>query len=634
MAIGTSAIIVLLLSSVMIINFQSSKQDMLQNLYEMSINNISSISGKLAQTGGDEASIESTINAEFDNGYYKMIEFKSSDGNFTYKQIDNEDIEGVPSWFIKLSDIKLDTITVDVSSGWSIIGRLSVQGDASNIYKGLYKIFIQLLYLFVVFVSISLISLSILLHFILKPLKKIQKQAKSIAKDKFIIQKNIPKTKELKDVVESMNKMILKIKTMFDKANMELKKQKELEYTDATTKLKNRKYLIDKLPEFLKIDASSEGGINMMIALSGVIQANEKIGHRDVDKLFLELANLFKEQTNSFKNSIVARMNGTEFAIFLPGCSSDKALSIAKKINQDSKMIITNYKLNSEITFISIGLYEYNHKQTIAQLLSLSDNALTKAKFDNSHIHLDKAENAVKIMGKDAWRDIINEALTHNNFSFVSWNVVDAKTKKVVHSVLSIVMKTKDSKSYSYGQFMASAIQVGLSSKIYQNIINILFKNQDLNLKNSIYSLRLSYEYLNTKESYNELVQLCSNYASALNFKLIIEMPDKLVRQNSELVKLYKKLFEKYNIEMGIFEFIGESNDYYYLQDLRPAYIKAEATFFISKSTQSLSALRLITDSVGITLIATSVMDKQTLEKLQKKDIHTIQGRVTELILS
>ena len=144
MAIGTSAIIVLLLSSVMVINFQSSKQDMLQNLYEMSVNNISSLSSKLAETEGDEALIESIINAEFDNGYYKMIEFKLNDGKFTYKQIDNEDIEGVPSWFVKLSDIKLDTITVDVYSGWSIIGRLSVQGDASNIYKVLYKIFIQL----------------------------------------------------------------------------------------------------------------------------------------------------------------------------------------------------------------------------------------------------------------------------------------------------------------------------------------------------------------------------------------------------------------------------------------------------------------------------------------------------------
>jgi len=105
-----------------------------------------------------------------------------------------------------------------------------------------------------------------------------------------------------------------------------------------------------------------------------------------------------------------------------------------------------------------------------------------------------------------------------------------------------------------------------------------------------------------------------------------------MARENSEQVKRYKLLFEKHNIEIGIYEFIGESTDYTYLQDLRPIYIKAEASFLLNQSSQALSALRLITDTVGISLIATSVMDMKTLESLQKKDIYTIQGRATEMI--
>jgi EAL domain-containing protein (putative c-di-GMP-specific phosphodiesterase class I) len=105
-----------------------------------------------------------------------------------------------------------------------------------------------------------------------------------------------------------------------------------------------------------------------------------------------------------------------------------------------------------------------------------------------------------------------------------------------------------------------------------------------------------------------------------------------MVRKDSKYIKLYKELFDQYNINIGIFEFIGESDDYQYLQDLRPVYIKGESTYFLTQSAQSLSALRLITDSIGISLIAVGVMDMDTVEKLAQKHITIIQGRATELL--
>ena len=137
---------------------------------------------------------------------------------------------------------------------------------------------------------------------------------------------------------------------------------------------------------------------------------------------------------------------------------------------------------------------------------------------------------------------------------------------------------------------------------------------------------------LEKQETYNEIRELLRTSASALPFKLIIELPDKMVRKDSKYIKLYKDLFQQYNIDIGIFEFIGESDDYQYLQDLRPVYIKGESTYFLTQGSQSLSALKLIADSIGISLIAVGVMEEEALKKLQEKDIYTIQGRATELI--
>ena len=632
MALGTSILITTLLGTVMTMNYQSSKEDMLKGLYETTVNNLSSLSSKIAASAEDQALLQSTIDAEFDSGYFKAIEFTSSDGAIHYKQEYNQPINGVPEWFVEFAAIELAPIESDISSGWSMLGNLKVVADTSNIYKSLYAIFLNLLYIFAIFGVVSLAILNFMIHFLLKPLKEVQKQAEAVTRNEFIIQAKIPKTQEFHDVVLGMNNMVHKVKTMFDKGNEELKRQKELEYIDPTTKLRNRKYLIDKLPEFLKIDASSKGGVNMLVALSGVIEANEKIGHKEVDALFVKIANLFTAHASNYENAIVSRMNGTEFSIFLPDCDEEQGLALAQSIGQSATQAIMACGLDSNETFLSIGVYEYLHTQTIGALLSLSDNALAQAKISTNHIHFEKAQTSVDVMGKEAWKTIINEAIEKNGFSFASWSAVDSRDKKVAHNVLSITMKSSDDTLYSYGQFMASAIQVGLSPKIYSHILGRIFTHPDMRLKGSTCSLRLASEYLLQDTTYTQMSHLFKEYAHRLPFKLIIEIPDKLVRQHAEMITLYKKLFEKYNIEMGLFEFIGESSDYNYLQTLRPVYIKGESSYFLTQSEQSIGALKLITDAVGISLIASGVMDKESLEKLNKQEIFIVQGRVTEML--
>jgi len=631
-ALMLSTFLIIILTTVLVLNFKSSNESVQDRLYTDAKNTATSLSLSLGTAQGDISIMTTMINASFDSGYYRYISLVDTQDNSIYKREVEQKILDVPQWFINALHITAPEASANVSAGWSQVGVLKVQSDAGYAYKQLYTILINLLISFGIIAAIGLTILNLLLVVILKPLKEVQKQAEAVTRNVFIIQENIPYTKEFKDVVLGMNNMVSKVKAMFDKGNEELKRQKELEYIDKATKLRNRKYLIDKLPEYLKIDATSKGGINMMIALSGVIEANEKIGHREVDDLFTKIADIFSAHAKNFDNSIVARMNGTEFSILLPDCSEINGTELAKGIYNSTKELIELSKLDASETFISLGLYSYNYKENIGQLLSHSDNALAQAKFSEDNIYLAKADNTTEVMGKEAWRKIINDAIEKNNFNFVSWTAVDAKRKKIAHKVLSLTLKVDKNTTYYYGQFMAPANQAGLSFKIYENVLNMMFKTPDMTLKGSTCSLRLPFDFLTQQGTYENMKELFNTYASNLPFKLIIEMPDKLVRQNSTLIKKYKTLFERYNIDMGVFEFIGESVDYHYLQDLRPVYIKGESDYFLSQSDQALSALRLITDTVGISLIAAGVMDMKTLNELHEKDIHVIQGKATEMI--
>ncbi len=631
-ALILSILLITILTTVLNLNFQAANASVEDRLYEDAKNTASSLSLSLGSANGDISMMSTMINANFDSGTYSFISLYDVDNALIYERKAESEQLDVPEWFINVISIEVPVASANVSAGWSQVGILNVQSDVSYAYTHLYSILKSLLLSFSIIALVGLIVLNLLLVAILKPLREVQKQAEAVIRNEFIIQEKIPYTKEFKDVVLGMNNMVSKVKAMFDKGNRELQRQKEREYIDQTTKLRNRKYLVDKLPEYLKIDATTESGMIMMISLSGVIEANEAIGHRKVDDLFNDIANIFRAEVEDLEDAIIARMNGTEFSILIPESTAMQGALIAETILASSQLAIKIYELDSQQTFLSIGLYEYNHTQSIGEVLSHVDNALAQAKFKEWNIHLVKAEDIVKVMGKDAWRALLLEAINHDKFKFVSWPVLNVQSKKIIHNVLSLNIKLDEDTTYYYGQFMAPANQVGLSDDIYKNVLDMMFKTPDSALENETYSLRLSYEYLMLSGTYDRMKALFALYALTLPFRLIIEIPNKLAIQNSELVRDYKKLFERYHIEMGIFEFIGESKDYQYLQDLRPVYIKGEPNYFITQSEQSLSALRLITDSLGISLIATGVMTLDTLEQLEAKEIHIVQGRVTEMI--
>lgn len=631
-ALLLSLFLLTILTTVLVLNFQSVNRGVEERLYEDAKNTATSLSLSLGGANGDLSIMSTMINANFDSGNYRKIALVDVENNPLYERVVESDIVVVPEWFTKMVTLRAPVAFANVSAGWSQVGILHVQSDSTYAYKQLYSILMDLLISFAIIAALSLAVLNLLLHAILRPLKEVQKQATAITKNEFIIQENIPYTKELSDVVLGMNNMVSKVKAMFDKGNEELKAHKEFEYTDEDTQLRNRKYLIDRLPAYLKVDASYESGVNMIVAFSGIIEANERIGHQQVDKLFVAIAEIFRKSTRDINESVVARLNGTEFSIFLPGYSGIDAIELAKSIQKHCFNAIDSAGLNQNETFVCIGVYEYNHKNSISELFSRSDNALAQAKFNHEHIHLEKTDTAVEVMGKVAWKQLINKAIEKGRFSFVSWAVVDTKNRKTVHHVLSIHLILGKNSSYGYAQFMAPAIQSGLSCDIYKKIVTMLFNDSVSLLGASTYSLRLPPEYLQKKETYHEISELLRANASMLPFRLIIELPDRLVRQDSKNIREYIELFRRYSIDIGIFEFIGESEDYQYLQDLRPSYIKAESSYFLTQSDQSISSLRLITDSVGISLIAVGVGDMDTLEILRDKGIYIVQGEVTETL--
>ncbi len=638
-ALLISIFLLIILTTIMILNFNTASKSIQDGLYEDAKNTASSLSLSLATAGGDISIIETMINANFDSGNYQRISIIDMQEALLYERSSEIQEILVPAWFVSIVPIEAPVASANVSAGWNPIGILNVQSDPAHAYVQLYATLQNLIVSFVILALLALIILNVLLHIILQPLKAVQGQAEAIMKNEFIILDKIPLTTEFKQVVMGMNKMVQKVQGIFEQANEALKRNHDLLYTDNVTKLYNRKYLSLKFSQLLEVDAKHTKGAVLMIAFHGALEANKQIGRQKVDALFIHLANTLNKYALPFQDSIACRANGTEFILILPDCSEEKGLQIALDICNKSHKLFDQHELDItqcslERCGISVGVTPYQTSQNMGEIFSRADYALSQAfLMDTTPAYLHANLEQLHVFGKEAWRTLLEEALEHERFDVAAWVVVDTKEKIVDHNVLTISFKDKEGEAYPYGKFIAPAIALSLTPLIYKNIVNKIFKDKNDEFTDGTYAIRLPLEYLSATTTFLHLSKLFEEYAHTLNFKLIIELPDSLVSKNSESMHAYMSLFKKYNIQVGIHQFTGESTDFNYLKELKPSFIKADATYFLDQTQDGMNALRIVTESVDVELVATGVRTQEELEKLTTMGINIVQGRVAEDLL-
>ncbi len=515
MALAVSFIIVILLASVMIINYQSSKKDMIENLYETTVNNISTLTSKLAEAGDDNALLVTTIDSEFDSGYYKMIDFKSTEGTNDYIQIDNEPTEGIPTWFIGFTDIKLEPVTADVSSGWTILGTVTVAGDTGIVYKALYKMFLNLSYLFVVSVVVSLIILNILLRFILKPLKDIEVLAQNISQGKFETIKKLPRTLELKTVSISMNDMSDKIKGMISKLNKNLEKMTDQLSKDDLTGLDlEQSFNTDMKQMFIK----KQDGYVFSIKVDNFADFAKNNTHNVVDEFLKDFANAI---TKCDDDVLIYRFFGSTFAMISKKTEHQEIIRLSEKIQEEFVQLSIKYGVNS---VGHIGATPFNPISTTDDIFEFANKAYDEAKQlgVNEFYIRDK-----KDLEKDmlVWKELVSSIIDNSTFNVAyTYQALSMDGKKtVLHDEAFTSAVTEEGKTIPIGTFISVAEKYDMIIDFDKAIVSKVIKHiKDDSIKHEIL-INLAFDSLiddGFKQWLGKLLQEDKQIASQLVFSM------------------------------------------------------------------------------------------------------------------
>ena len=105
-------------------------------------------------------------------------------------------------------------------------------------------------------------------------------------------------------------------------------------------------------------------------------------------------------------------------------------------------------------------------------------------------------------------------------------------------------------------------------------------------------------------------------------------------RNYLQMSRLTEKQYPIYqwNIGFGINSFTGQSDTFEYLKILNPKYIKSDCAFLFDQSDDSMAALNVVVDALGIQIISTYVQTKEDIKKLEEMNIFNIQGSIVNTI--
>lgn len=171
---------------------------------------------------------------------------------------------------------------------------------------------------------------------------------------------------------------------MIEQQNLKLQEtNSQLEFLanrDALTGIYNRMFFMKKVNEGIADQQNNSESSIIVLDLDHFKMINDQYGHPVGDKVLVAVANILK---NSLQGpSIVARIGGEEFIIWLPNAPKEEGLHLAEKLRQSieaTSFVIEGNELSLTASF-GVATLRSENENAIKTSYSEADKALYQAK--------------------------------------------------------------------------------------------------------------------------------------------------------------------------------------------------------------------------------------------------------------
>ena len=402
--------------------------------------------------------------------------------------------DSVPEWFINSIPIELEEQVSEISNGWQTSAIIYVSANPGDAYDKLYsQAKSAIIYAIIAFI-ISIVILFIFVQYLLKPLKKLEKLAHSIASGKFGKIDNLPWTTEIKAVAIAFNDMSTKIENIINRLNSTLENlTKKLSLDELTGLSLKQSFETDMKHMFIH---KSTGYIFVIkiFDLASFAKAHTKA---EVNSFIKKFAKVLATTKSNDKSKVTAyRFFGSEFALIAQNFSYEDAVNFTKLLQKGFEELSLEFNKKD---IVHIGATPFNPIGTTPEILQSANQAYEKATvIGPNEFFITDTNELVKDM--ESWRELIFDIIDNSKFDV---NYI-GDCKKLDESHDNIVMqeaftsiKDKDNNNIPIGTFVSIAEKyekiVDFDKKVIQKVMNHILIN---NIKHDI-SINLSLESIN-----------------------------------------------------------------------------------------------------------------------------------------
>ena len=626
--------LVVAFSGSFMVSLESSRAQYVNQLRSHAQDAATALALSLTPNIDDPAMVELMVSSIFDSGYYASIRVVDVATDKTLvERTGTPDAGSVPQWFVKLIGLEPAGGDAIVSRGWEQAARVEVVSHPMFALAKLWQSALGSLGWLLLCGAVSAVLGALLLRRQLKPLDYMVHQSHAIARREFLSLPELPRTPELRRVVQAMNQMVEKLKALFQEQAERSEKLRVESYQDNLTGLANRRYFEMQLNARVSNPEQASSGYLLLLRVKDLAGLNQRLGGQRTDQLLKAVGEQLQRECARYPETLnlVTRIRGGEFAVLAPGLVREEALQLAQ--NLEAALASLHATGATDVASVaSIGLAPFVHGDSPQAVLQLGDQALAQAESQGEPGWACLDHSASASVGDDhhAWHTLLDQALSHQRFELYFQPVVAAQDTQVVlhYKVLSRLLD-EQGQTIPAGRFLPWLERFGWTARLDRLMLEQVLK-QMAGHEQSL-ALNLSSSTLADPQALNKVFEILRAHSN-LGSRLTLEIGEEQLPEQAVLERLTRQLREL-GFSLSLQRFGGRFSMIGNLSRLGLAYLKIDGSYIRAIDQESdkrlfIEAIQRAAHSIDLPLIAERVETEGELAVIREMGLFGVQGQL------
>ncbi|MGY8869439.1 MAG: bifunctional diguanylate cyclase/phosphodiesterase [Pseudomonadales bacterium] len=577
----------------------------------------------------DPATIEATINAIFDSGFYQKIEVLDAQGEALFiSGTPSPTPKSVPKWFLRLVQFTPPSMEREISHQWRKVGKVKVQGRAGYAYEQLWNGAEKTLIWFISLSLIAVFSLSYLLRFILRPLKGVAEQAAALSERRYVEQKHIPKTQELKVVVEAMNRMVRRVQRTFDEQTRNIEELRKTAYQDNLTGLANQRSTQAQLCDWLDYRKDFGPGTCIYLHIPNLHSLNEKIGEENANNFLRYIGTQLTDLAMQYQPHVIGRLSGADFIALFPITDEETIKRTVNQLNESINIRANFQDVSPNQTPVHISVTQSNENTSAAQLLSEARILVRQASTENVSIKYPEQFSGTQA-ASSSWQTHVANAINTKQVFLQFQTVISSKDGHVLQRELLARILNRENMPCSAVEFIQVVKELGLIEALDKAVLERAIEYIHQNPKCPPLTVNFSQQAIHS-ENFTAWIKKQLNRRN-LKGRLNIEINETAVLNDIDHIVEFRDLLKQSGVGFGVDNFGIHPSGFSYLYAVQPDYIKIDGSLSreIDNSAEDrffISSLITAAHSLGIQAYAERIERESQTEQLNELNIDGSQG--------